>query len=120
MSRTTMLASVLFKYREDNSLVENADLLFQDIISEIKNRMPHLLEVMCCVAVPENGKLSPSIIPVLAACYSILMKHKYSNLTAFHRLASASAIAVEGGLNDRNGSDLQSCSSPFVSSGVSK
>lgn len=62
-------------------------------------RMPHLLEVMCCVAVHENGKLSPSIIPVLAACYSILMKHQYSNLSAFHRLASA--IAVEGGLNDR-------------------
>lgn len=38
MSRTTMLASVLFKYREANSLVENADLLFQDIISEMKNR----------------------------------------------------------------------------------
>lgn len=38
MSRTTMLASVLFKHREANSLVENADLLFQDIISEMKNR----------------------------------------------------------------------------------
>lgn len=56
--------------------------------------MPHLLEVMCCVVVPENRKLSPSIIPVLAACYSVLMKPKYSNLSAFHRLASA--IAVEG------------------------
>jgi hypothetical protein len=38
MSRTTMLASVLFKHRDAITLVENADHFLQDIISEMSNR----------------------------------------------------------------------------------
>ena len=67
-----------------------------------KYRIPYLLDVLCAVAIPESGKVSESLIPILASCYSILMKHKYNkynNLSAFHRLTSD--IATDGGLSDR-------------------
>lgn len=46
MSRTTMFASVLFKYREANTLVEHADLLLHDIIAEMKNRCPFFSNIL--------------------------------------------------------------------------
>lgn len=62
-------------------------------------RVPLLLKVMLCVAVPASGQVKASMIPVLASAYSILMKHKYDNLSAYHRMTSA--IAIRGGLDER-------------------
>ena len=63
------------------------------------HRVPFLLRVLCCVAVPANGKVNESLIPVLASAYSILMKHRYNNLSSFQRLTTA--VAVRGGLDER-------------------
>ena len=68
-------------------------------------RVPYLLKVMLSVAVPANGQVKASIIPVLASAYSILMKHKYDNLSAYHRLTSV--IAIRGGLDERVSSAKQ-------------
>ena len=54
---------------------------------------------MLCVATPANENVKPSIIPVLASAYSILLKHRYDNLSAFHRLTTV--IAIRGGLDER-------------------
>lgn len=53
---------------------------------------------MLAVAVPASNVIKETIIPALAASYSILMKNKYDNLSAFHRLTSI--IAIKGGLID--------------------
>lgn len=47
---------------------------------------------MLAVAVPASNVIKETIIPALAASYSILMKNKYDNLSAFHRLTSIIAI----------------------------
>jgi hypothetical protein len=54
---------------------------------------------MLSIAVPANNVVKESIIPPLAAAYSILMKTKYDNLSAFHRLTTI--IATKGGLDER-------------------
>lgn len=54
---------------------------------------------MLAVAVPASNVIKETIIPALAASYSILMKNKYDNLSAFHRLTSI--IAIKGGLDER-------------------
>ncbi|CAG2188523.1 unnamed protein product [Mytilus edulis] len=94
-----MLASVLFKCRDIADLADNADTLLADIVKEMHERIPFLFDVLCCVAIPASGKISDGIIPVLASCYSILMKHRFHNLSAFHRLTTI--IATKGGLDDR-------------------
>lgn len=53
------------------------------------------------ISVPNSDKINSSLIPVLATCYSILMKHRSQNLTAFFKMTSP--IAAEGGLDDRVG-----------------
>ena len=53
------------------------------------------------ISVPNSDKINSSLIPVLATCYSILMKHRSQDLTVFYKMTSA--IAVEGGLDDRVG-----------------
>jgi hypothetical protein len=62
-------------------------------------RLPFLVKVLLCVAVPANNIVKQSILPALAAAYSILMKNRYDNLSAFHRLTSI--IAIKGGLDER-------------------
>ena len=54
---------------------------------------------MLCIAVPVKGKVKESIIPVLASAYSVLMKHRYDNLSAYHRLTTI--VAIRGGLDER-------------------
>ncbi|KAL5013812.1 hypothetical protein ScPMuIL_008082 [Solemya velum] len=98
-SRTTMLASVLYKYRDISNLADNAENLLADIVKEVQERIPFLFNVLCCVAIPASEKISRGIIPVLASCYSILMKHRYHNLSAFHRLTTT--ITTKGGLDER-------------------
>lgn len=62
-------------------------------------RLPFLLQVFMTIAVPNSQKIKPSIIPVLASCYAILMKNRSQYLTVFHKMTSA--IAAEAGLDDR-------------------
>ena len=64
-------------------------------------RLPFLLQVFLAISVPNSDKINSSLIPVLATCYSILMKHRSQNLTAFYKMTSP--IAAEGGLDDRVG-----------------
>lgn len=99
-SRTAVFSSVLQKYRGITDLLDNTEHFLQDIILEMRKRVPLLLEVLCCAAIPANGKVAPSLIPILAASYAILMKHRFHNLSAFQRLTTA--IAIKGGLDDRN------------------
>lgn len=98
-SRTAVFSSVLQKYRGITDLLDNTEHFLQDIILEMRKRVPLLLEVLCCAAIPANGKVAPSLIPILAASYAILMKHRFHNLSAFQRLTTA--IAIKGGLDDR-------------------
>ena len=62
-------------------------------------RLPQLFDVLCAVAVPQFGCFKADMIAPMAACYSILMKMKFSNLSAFHRLSTA--ITTKGGLDER-------------------
>ncbi|KAK6175941.1 hypothetical protein SNE40_014314 [Patella caerulea] len=94
-----MFSSVLHKYRKADDLHENSDHLITAIVKEMMTRVPLLLDAMLCVAVPNSNIIPASIIPSLATCYSILLKLRYNNLSAFHRMVSA--ITLKGGLNDR-------------------
>ncbi|CAG2249230.1 BICC [Mytilus edulis] len=83
---------------EKHSSIINGKLT-NTVTNQLKKRIPFLFDVLCCVAIPASGKISDGIIPVLASCYSILMKHRFHNLSAFHRLTTI--IATKGGLDDR-------------------
>lgn len=54
---------------------------------------------MLCIATPASENMKSSIIPAIASAYSILMKHKYDNLSAYQRLTTI--IAIRGGLDER-------------------
>ncbi|XP_052262524.1 uncharacterized protein LOC127866144 isoform X2 [Dreissena polymorpha] len=99
-SRLPIFCSVLYKYRNLSKLEDNIDHFQDEIIAEMMKRVPLLLKVMLCVATPESENMKPSILPAIASAYSILMKHKYDNLSAYHRLTTI--IAVNGGLDERH------------------
>ncbi|XP_056022976.1 uncharacterized protein LOC130055197 [Ostrea edulis] len=95
-TKSVPFGSVLY-FKGPNQVVEKEDLIF-DIISELKTRLPFLLQVFMTIAVPNSQKIKPSIIPVLASCYAILMKNRSQYLTVYHKMTSA--IAAEAGLDD--------------------
>ncbi|XP_053373950.1 uncharacterized protein LOC128546711, partial [Mercenaria mercenaria] len=100
-SRTASFGSVLYKYRDISRLEENADHFLDEIIEEMIQRVIALMKSRSILnmAVPANENMKQSIIPAIASAYSILMKHKYDNLSAYHR--STTIIAVRGGLEER-------------------
>ena len=59
---------------------------------------------MLCIAVPGNGQIKESIIPVLVSAYSILLKQRCYNLSVHHRLTTI--IAIRGGLDERVGEKM--------------
>lgn len=98
-SRTATFGSVLYKYRDVSKLEDHVGNFTEEIVEEMINRVPLLVKAMLAVAVPASNVIKETIIPALAASYSILMKNKYDNLSAFHRLTSI--IAIKGGLDER-------------------
>ncbi|KAL5011524.1 hypothetical protein ScPMuIL_010075 [Solemya velum] len=68
-SRTTMLASVLYKYRDIFNLADNAENILADIVKEMQERIPFLFNVLCCVAIPASEKISDRNYP----CAGILL-----------------------------------------------
>lgn len=98
-SRTATFGSVLYKYRDVSKLEDHVGNFTEEIVEEMINRVPLLVKAMLAVAVPASNVMKETIIPALAASYSILMKNKYDNLSAFHRLTSI--IAIKGGLDER-------------------
>ncbi|XP_052253275.1 uncharacterized protein LOC127859812 [Dreissena polymorpha] len=98
-SRTQIFCSVLHKFRDISRLEDSIDHFTDEIIKEMMKRVPLLLKVILCVATPASKNMKPSILPAIASAYSILMKHKCDNLSAYHRLTTI--IAIKGGLDER-------------------
>ncbi|KAL4220270.1 hypothetical protein ACF0H5_020677 [Mactra antiquata] len=97
VSRTAAFGSVLSRYRSVNSLVDNGDKILLEIVREMSERLPFVLELFTRIVTAGKEPVESKVSHV-AAAYAILMNGRNEQLSAWHRLTTF--IAIQGQLND--------------------
>ncbi|KAL4236167.1 hypothetical protein ACF0H5_004553 [Mactra antiquata] len=97
VSRTAAFGSVLSRYRSVNSLVDNGDKILLEIVREMSERLPFVLDLFTRIVTAGKEPVESKVSHV-AAAYAILMNGRNEQLSAWHRLTTF--IAIQGQLND--------------------
>ncbi|XP_052218620.1 uncharacterized protein LOC127836178 isoform X2 [Dreissena polymorpha] len=96
-SRDAALNSILLKKKSVSQLLQNGENIIPEILQEISESLPFVLDLFCTMAIAGNTPSANKIAPIVSA-YAILMNARNEKLSAWHRLTTV--VSIKGHLDD--------------------